>query len=58
MALAPYAVNRVAEVREADAGLGQAIDLGSVDFAAMAAEVAESRIVGQHDDDVGAPRRG
>src|ERR1035438_6591184 len=49
------AARRVAEMREADAGLRQAIDIGRMDLAAVATEIAETHIVGHHDDDVRTP---
>src|SRR5256885_5712171 len=43
----------VAEVREANPGTGQAIDVGRADLTSVAAHIAEAHVVRQNDDDVG-----
>jgi hypothetical protein len=48
------AAGRIAEVREADAGTGQAVDVRRADLAAVTADVAETHVIGKDDDDVGA----
>jgi hypothetical protein len=44
----------VVELGEAEAFLGERVEVGGADLAAVAAEVAEAHVVGHHDDDVGA----
>ena len=48
-----WAARRVSEVREPDAGFGQAVDIGRADLAAVAAEVGPAEVVGQNDENVG-----
>jgi len=48
----------VVKLREPHPACGKRIEIGCVDFAAVAADVAEADIVGEDDDDVGAGASG
>ena len=47
------AARGVVELGEAQAAGGEAVEIGGVNLAAVAAEIAEADVVGENDDDVG-----
>lgn len=48
------AAGGIIELGEADAALGEAVEVGSRDFAAIAADVGEAHVVGHDDEEIGA----
>lgn len=46
------ALGGVVELGEAEAVLGEGVEVGRFDFGAVAAEVGEAEVIGHDDDDV------
>jgi len=46
------ALGRIVELGEAEAVLGEGVEVGRFDFRAVAADVGEAEVIGHDDDDV------
>jgi hypothetical protein len=47
------ALGGVVELGEAEAVVGERVEVGSIDFGAVAAEIGEAEVIGHDEDDIG-----